>query len=188
MVSYLSEMLLWRICCFLSLAGVEKRCYVVNVYSQVNAAVRNKLWENIKMSFRGFEECLWHVMGDFNVVRSFVERSGVSSSVEDEGRVLREDFNHFIEELELIDLPLLGRKFTQYRPNGSGMSRLDRFLLSESWLVQREGISQRDINKDVSDYCPIVLRCAALNWGPKPFRFRNFWLKHREFEEVVKRS
>lgn len=42
-----------------------------------------------------------------------------------------EDFRNFIEEAELVDLPMVGRKYTWVRPNGSAMSRLDRFLLSE---------------------------------------------------------
>lgn len=43
-------------------------------------------------------------------------------------------FGEFISEVGLIDLPLIGRKFTWYKLDGSAMSRLDRFLISESWL------------------------------------------------------
>lgn len=39
-------------------------------------------------------------------------------------------FNDFIEELEVLDLPLSRRKLTRYRPNGQAQSRIDRFLVS----------------------------------------------------------
>lgn len=35
---------------------------------------------------------------------------------------------------ELIDLPLVGRKYTWYRSDGVVMSRLDRFLVSDELL------------------------------------------------------
>lgn len=38
----------------------------------------------------------------------------------------RRDFNQFILDMELDDIPLVGRNFTWYRPNGKDKSRIDR--------------------------------------------------------------
>lgn len=35
------------------------------------------------------------------------------------------DFKQFVEDMELVDLPLLGREFTWYKADGSAMSCLD---------------------------------------------------------------
>lgn len=43
------------------------------------------------------------------------------------------DFAAFISRMDLLDLPLLGRLFTWYRPYGIAMSRLDHILISEGW-------------------------------------------------------
>lgn len=44
-------------------------------------------------------------------------------------------FNDFIQELNLMDLPLKGTKFTWSSNQEHGVcSRLDRFLLSTEWL------------------------------------------------------
>lgn len=51
-----------------------------------------------------------------------------------------EAFNEFITELDLIDMPLHGRKFTWSRLEGTIMSRLDRFL-SQTTL---NGVFTRD--------------------------------------------
>ena len=40
-------------------------------------------------------------------------------------------FNSFIEDNGLQDLPLFGRIFTWFKGDGTSMSRIDRFLLSE---------------------------------------------------------
>lgn len=44
-------------------------------------------------------------------------------------------FDEFINECGLVDLPLIGRKFTLYQTNRALMNRLDRFLLSEEWCL-----------------------------------------------------
>ncbi|MCI02620.1 RNA-directed DNA polymerase (Reverse transcriptase), partial [Trifolium medium] len=40
----------------------------------------------------------------------------------------------FIEDLDMIDLLLLGHRFTWYNSNGRSMSRIDRVLVSPEWL------------------------------------------------------
>jgi hypothetical protein len=43
--------------------------------------------------------------------------------------------SRFIEDNNLVDIPLHGRKFTWFKGDGLSMSRLDRFLLSEEWCL-----------------------------------------------------
>jgi hypothetical protein len=31
----------------------------------------------------------------------------------------------------------------------------------------------------------LVLQYDSLNWGPKPFRFNNFWLEDKKFKDMV---
>lgn len=35
-------------------------------------------------------------------------------------------------------------------------------------------------------YCPIWLVVSNHNWGPKPFRFNNCWLEHKELKTLCK--
>lgn len=64
-----------------------------------------------------------------NKVKCFVrERKEIGRNVGSQEVV---DFKNRVNSLDLVDPPLLGRKFTWYRTNGSTSSRLDRFLLSE---------------------------------------------------------
>ncbi|PNX98293.1 cysteine-rich receptor-like protein kinase [Trifolium pratense] len=87
--------------------------------------------------------------------------------------------------MEIIDVPVTGKKFTWFSADGKTMSRLDRFLLSEGF-IDKSGVSGQWVGeRDISDHCPVWLLCSNLNWGPKPFKFNNCWLEHAEFNRFV---
>jgi hypothetical protein len=88
--------------------------------------------------------------------------------------------------MEVVDVPVTGKKFTWFSGDGFAMSRLDRFLLSDGFIEKGGITNQRVGDRDISDHCPIWLECSRLNWGPKPFKFFNCWLQHPDFLEVVK--
>lgn len=83
--------------------------------------------------------------------------------------------NELIDAARLINLPLFGRKFTWYKPNGKAMNRLDRFLLLENWLVSWPQSSQWGLMRGLFDHCAVLLQVKSENWGPKHFRILNCW-------------
>lgn len=76
--------------------------------------------------------------GDFNVVRYPGEHWGtirLSNQMQ--------QFNRFIQECELIDLPLRGASYTWTNNQDRRVcSRLDQFLLSSDWLNQDQWWAQ----------------------------------------------
>jgi hypothetical protein len=114
--------------------GVEKTiCLVVNVNSKCDINDKRRLWSNIISCRRGIGDGRWCIVGDFNAVCRGDERVGVNSVEVGRESVDLVEFRTFLEELELVDLPLLGRRFTWYHPNGRVMSRIDRMLVSDEW-------------------------------------------------------
>lgn len=71
------------------------------------------------------------------------------------------EFENYLNSLELVDPPILGRKFTWYRADGPAMSRLDRFLLSEERIQYWGVVAQWALNRDFWDHCPIILKNDA---------------------------
>jgi hypothetical protein len=169
--------------------GVAKsRCFVVNIYSKCSLPEKRTLWNSLVKSRRAFSGDVWCVVGDFNAVLDPSERRGgvgLSSTRYDREML---EFADFVSSMDLIDLPLLGRRFTWFQPSGGAMSRLDRFLVTGGWLDMWGVASQWALPRDVSDHCPIVLRYLDQLWGPKPFRFNNYWLDHRALPSVVQQS
>ncbi|GKV31769.1 hypothetical protein SLEP1_g40435 [Rubroshorea leprosula] len=122
----------------------------------------------------------WCLMGDFNAIRSEYEWNGGRSN-----RREMAEFDEFIRECGLIDLPLIGRKYTWYKPNRDVMSRLDRFLLSEDWCLKWGDLKQWGLKRTNSDHCPILMKNLTIDWGPKPFRFFDVWLNSPGCKEIV---
>jgi hypothetical protein len=159
--------------------------YVVNVYSPCNISGKIRLWEELLSFKQQSAEGEWCVRGDFNAVLLASERYGSSAVGRQRERLL---FNRFVEDMEVIDVPVLGKKFSWFSGDGKSMSRIDRFLLSEGF-INSQGISGQWIgDRDISDHCPIWLMDSSNNWGPKPFRFINGWLEHPEFFPFVEKS
>ncbi|GAU48539.1 hypothetical protein TSUD_282910 [Trifolium subterraneum] len=95
------------------------------------------------------------------------------------------EFGGFIDGMGLVDLPLLGRRYTWFHPSGRAISRIDRVLVSLKWLQCWGQSSLWILPRDVSDHCPLLLKRNGYDWGPKPFRFNNAWLEHKDFNKLV---
>ncbi|MCH80366.1 LINE-1 reverse transcriptase like, partial [Trifolium medium] len=156
--------------------------YIIDVYSPCSFSGKRKLWNDLLEFKLNNEQGDWCIGGDFNAVLKAGERKGSSSAFR---HTERTEFCQFVESMELIDVPVTGKKFTWFSADGKAMSRLDRFLLSDNFIVKEEVSGQWIGDRDISDHCPIWLICSNLNWGPKPFKVNNCWLKHPEFKPFV---
>ncbi|KAE9598417.1 putative endonuclease/exonuclease/phosphatase [Lupinus albus] len=107
-------------------------CHIVNVYSPCNYKEKRQVWLDLGQWKNESPNNLWCFAGDFNSVKCNEEHKGRESH----GRKKEMfDFSCFINNLELLDLPLVGRRFTWFKGDGKTMSRLDRFLLSSTWPI-----------------------------------------------------
>lgn len=99
-----------------------------------------------------------------------------------------QDFNNFVDQLEMMNLPMLGRNFTWCNSlDGDRWSRIDRFLLDPIW-VEKFRFKLWGLPRLVSDHCPLLLMENERNWGPRPFRFLNAWTLHPSFMTIVQKS
>lgn len=91
----------------------------------------------------------------------------------------------FVSDMGVVDLQYLGGKYTWFQPNGPAASRIDRIMISQElvdlWKVRAQWIGDRD----ASDHCPMWLVSSNKNWGPKPFKFINGWLKHKDSKAFI---
>ena len=46
--------------------------------------------------------------------------------------------------------------------------------------------SQFNLERNYSDHCPIILKPKIIDWGPKPFKVFDGWLKIKDYQQVVK--
>ncbi|KAI8023233.1 hypothetical protein LOK49_LG03G01116, partial [Camellia lanceoleosa] len=93
-------------------------------------------------------------------------------------------FSSFIDDVELVDLPMQGGAFTW--SGGGVLSRLDRFLVTGDWEEHFSHVTQTRLHRPVSDHWPVLLDSGGIRSGPTPFRFENMWLSSDGFLEQVK--
>ena len=139
------------------------------------------MWEEIG-AIRGIWEEPWCLGGDFNIILSQRERSR-------QGRITSamRRFAQIIDDLGLVDLPLQEGLFTWSGGlNNQSWARLDRFLMTLSWLDQFSNVIQGRLPQPTSDHFPILLEGGGLRRGPFPFRFENMWLKEEGFKDLIR--
>ncbi|XP_058775210.1 uncharacterized protein LOC131649465 [Vicia villosa] len=86
-----------------------KLIYFVNVYASCDITTRIRSWERLCEFKNNNSKGSWCIGGDFNSITSLEERIGIST------RSYRREissFKEFIENMELVDLPTIGGKFT----------------------------------------------------------------------------
>ena len=151
------------------------------VYGPFTKEERECLWEEIG-AIRGIWEDPWCLGGDFNVTLFQRERSR-------QGRITptMRRFAYIIDDLGLVDLPLQGGVFTWSRGlNNQSWARLDKFLVSPSWLDQFSVVLQRRLPRPISNHFPLLLEGGGLRRDHSPFRFENMWLKVEGFLDLIR--
>lgn len=162
----------------------EEYC-IVNIYASCNLEEKILLWDRLSLVIEQNSRIKLCLIGDFNSILEDYERAGSGSGSSSRDR---RKFKEFVENGQLHDVKLQGRKFTWYKPNGTCKSRIDRALINDSWNLRWQGTSLRGMKRSISDHCPILLNSSDADWGPKPFRFINAWLSHPDFMRVVDAS
>ncbi|GJU90796.1 retrotransposon protein, putative, ty1-copia subclass [Tanacetum coccineum] len=141
---------------FLAILGnwrnIDQPCLMVVVYAPQDYRKKKTLWNNLARlvdSHNNFSI----LIGDFNEVRFESERMG--TEFDPRGAY---EFNDFIHSSGLIDMPLVGKRFTRMDNLGSKHSKIDH-------------------------HTPLILLNTTHDFGPIPFRLYNSWMDHPKFAD-----
>ncbi|KAL8477710.1 hypothetical protein ACS0TY_029852 [Phlomoides rotata] len=158
------------------------RCTVNNVYALNNPRHRWELWDTLALVAEQLKDSRVGIIGDFNSIREPSERSG-KRQISDPTDM--NNFDDFINLSNLMEIKLFGKKFTWYRPDGTCKTKLDRILVNEEWNTTWPNQILKEGRRTISDHRPIYLEEEQKNWGPKPFKLFNWWLKKKSFSDLV---
>nr|GEX29266.1 RNA-directed DNA polymerase, eukaryota, reverse transcriptase zinc-binding domain protein [Tanacetum cinerariifolium] len=121
--------------------------------------------------------------GDFNEVRNKAERFGSVFNVQGANA-----FNMFISSVGLEEVPLGGCSFTWCHKSATKMSKLDRFLISESLMSSCPNISAITLDRFLSDHRLILLKESKYDYGPILFLFFHYWFEVDGFVKLVEET
>ncbi|GJU55544.1 RNA-directed DNA polymerase, eukaryota [Tanacetum coccineum] len=169
--------------CFVAVQGlwIHNGLHImfVTVYAPQDMPSKLMLWSQLTRLISDWNGRVV-VMGDFNEVRIASERFGSVFNARQ-----ADYFNLFISNLNLIDVPLGGYRFTWTDKWASKMSKLDRYLISECTLESFPNITGLILEKGIPDHRPILLKESVVDYGPTPFRLYHSWLNIDGFQKMV---
>ncbi|GJY58781.1 RNA-directed DNA polymerase, eukaryota [Tanacetum coccineum] len=139
-------------------------------------------WDKISGLMNRWEGA-WCIFGDLNVVRCGDDRLNSQINLKEAS-----EYNDFINNMRLIEIPIGGRKFTRISEVGLKFSKLDRFLLNDRFNNLWDNLSVVALDRKLFDHCPIVLKDVELDFRPKPFHVFNVWLDDTDFNQVVEEA
>ncbi|GKE94254.1 RNA-directed DNA polymerase, eukaryota, reverse transcriptase zinc-binding domain protein, partial [Tanacetum coccineum] len=158
------------------------KCFMLNVYAPQDDRKKQELWRLI-LQFMTSNPGNYFIFGDFNVVRYASERIGSSFNNRSAN-----DFNQFLNEGSLYDLPLGGHAFTRISSDGEKLSRLDRFLISDNLAAALPNMHATTMNRMISDHRAIILQHSDMDFGQIPFKLFNSWLQAPDFDDVIRNA
>lgn len=149
--------------------------YNFNVYGPIKIEEKKNIWDAINREIQSLE-MEFIVGGDFNAILDLKEKSGGSRKITH----VQKDFGNFIESNNLLDIVPTNGNYTWtnwWKGFANIAERLDRFLLSEQWLLQSIMLNSRILALLISDYFPVEL-CIPEDVKPSSgqFKFEKMWL------------
>ncbi|GJY77774.1 RNA-directed DNA polymerase, eukaryota [Tanacetum coccineum] len=154
-------------------------CFMINVYAPQDVSKKELLWNEI-LEFMNNNRGHHLIFGDFNEVRHSSERIGTVFNPSSANT-----FNQFIRDAQLWDIPLGGHLFTRLNKHGDKLSKLDRFLASDSFAPILQKVSGHVLDCHISDHRPILLTPMSVDFGPTPFKFYNSWLLDKNLHSSI---
>ena len=122
--------------------------------------------------------------GDFNLIYKAEDKNNSILNRRMMGR-----FRRFIDDTELQELHLNGRRFTWSNERDNPMlERLDRVFASEDWMLLYPNHVLSALASECSDHAPLRLSTATPLHCFKRFHFENFWPKFDGFMQVVEEA
>ena len=127
---------------------------------------------------RQFLSDRWLVIGDFNLILQAQDKSNSNLN-----RRMMGTFRSWVNDLELKELSLQGRRFTW--SNDVTQTRIDRAFCTSDWDLMLPGCALQALSSSVSDHCPLLLVGRREIAKYSGFRFEVFWPKVAGYSEVV---
>jgi hypothetical protein len=155
---------------------------ITGVYGPQEDDAKQEFMQELR-SIKALIQPRWIVLGDFNLIASAAEKSNANINL----RLLGE-FRCLIQDLKLVDYPILGRRFTwsNERDNVTH-TRIDRLMVSKEWDLAHPQFQLAPASSNVSDHCLLLLSKMDRKHYSR-FRFEAHWLKHEDFLVVVQKA
>jgi hypothetical protein len=159
----------------------EAQWVLTNIYAPGTLKGKQQFlqwFHNIDMA----DDIEWLLVGDFNLLRMPSDRNKPDGNVHE---MLQ--FNAVISNLRLVELQLIGTKYTWTNNQESLLLEcLDCFFASVSLMTCYPSSIVKTMSWDTFDHCPCLIIMSTHIPKAKVFKFENYWLWRDEFMQVLR--
>lgn len=153
---------------------------ITNVYAPASPELRPAFLDGLSLSLPP-NHTPWMVCGDFNMIRYTHEKNNNNFRWSE-----AEAFNDYINDMCLIELPLLDRMFTwSNKRNTPTLERLDRVFINLAWDETLPGTILSSLTRSTSDHVPLKIDISTSIPKSRLFRFDNYWVQLAGFRDVA---
>jgi hypothetical protein len=125
----------------------------------------------------------WIVGGDFNLIYQVADKN--NSNLD---RAMMGRFCCFINDVELQEIPLLGKFTWSNEREAPTLVRLDRVFATNGWDLLFPDCILQSSTSTISDHCPLLLGLHESTQGKCRFHFESYWLRLDGFLDAVAHS
>jgi exonuclease III len=128
------------------------------------------------------KSAVWLLLGNFNLIYRSCDKSNTRIN-----RRLMQSFRAMLNELEMKDFHLHGRRFTWSSGTANPtQTKIDHVFSTRDWRELSHGAPHlQALGSSMSDHCPLLLTCSHALRKYRGFRFEAYWLKFSDFNEQV---
>jgi hypothetical protein len=123
----------------------------------------------------------WMLAGDFNMIYSVEDKNN-----DNVNRAMMGRFRPLVNDLELKEIPLIGRRYTWSNERESPtLVKLDRVLCTGDWEDICPECLLHSHASEISDHCPLLLGLKDGMKSKRRFHLESFWSKLPGFMDTV---
>ena len=164
----------------LQLTTSDLRLALTNVYGPADHAFTDQFLSDLSNVASTINDP-WIIIGDFNLTRAPSDKNTTSFNSS-----LASRFNQMIDDLQLIELPLLDRLFTWTNKRAEPtLARLDRAFFTMEFGNVFPGSTLTSGHRPTSDHTPILASIQTNIPKPSIFRLERSWLLDPSFLHAV---
>ncbi len=162
---------------------------VINTYSPSSSLNKKKLWDNLLSIIHSRPDHQFIIGGDFNAIQNASEKQG---GIIPPAKAM-EDFDSFIQANHFIDPHPSNGTFiwNNRRVSFPIAERLDMFLVSHNWKLQRFSINFVILAFPGSDHFPVqldlfIIAPQGLLVRKLAFKFDGMWFRYLHFLPLIR--
>jgi len=165
---------------FVTLAADGTTLHLTNIYAPTVSAEKSVFLAELA-EIAGHVTGPWIIIGDFNLTRSPEDKNSDAFNFTE-----AELFNSLINELALLELPLVDRAYTWSNHwDNPTLVRLDRCFVNTDWDAAFPNNTLSSRARFASDHVPLLVSASTRIPRSTCFLFENAWLQHLAFATLM---